>query len=485
VWISNKQSSQTVSAAQVEDLAVPENEGQKTSCFLDSEDYKLTESEKLFSRASEVFPGGTTRVTIKRTPVPIFMDRGEGAYQFDVDGNRYLDFVNNYTVLIHGHGFQPVSDAVCDIIQKGSCFANPTNIETELAELLIGRVPAIEKIRFMNTGTEAVMFAVKAARAFTGRPKIAKLEGAYHGAYDWVEVSENSSPDDWGTDEPNSIPFCRGVPQSVLKETVVLPMNDVEMSRKILLREADNLACILVDMMPSRAGLVPLTPEFIQMLQEVAGQCGIILVSDEVLNFRYGYEGISAAFGFKPDLITFGKIIGGGLPIGAVGGSQEVMSVFDSSAGRPPLPHGGTFAANPISMAAGLRCMEHLTEKSFEQLSAIGGRVRDGICSIAQKRSLPISVTGAGSMFKYHLLPNLPKSSRQAYVPPLAEELHKEISQRLLSKGIMLPSDTSACCSTPMTSDDIERFLASFDQVLTDIPDIENRVAASLNERWI
>ena len=484
MWNGDEQSKHEVFSDRATDLANSDINMEKINHCVGSEGHTLIESEKLYARASKVFPGGTTRVTIKRTPFPIFISHGEGAYQFDVDRNRYLDFVNNYTVLIHGHGFQPVSDAVCETIQSGSCFANPTGIETELAELLINRVPAIDKIRFTNTGTEAVMFAVKAARAFTGRPKIAKLEGAYHGAYDWVEVSESSSPADWGGEEPNSTPFCQGVPQSVLDETVVLPMNDVEVSRKIVLREANNLACILVDMMPSRAGLVPLTPEFTQMLQEVASQCEIVLISDEVLNFRYGYEGISSAFGIKPDLITFGKVIGGGLPIGAIGGSEKVMAVFDSSGGRPALPHGGTFAANPISMIAGIKCMEHLTESEFDHLSALGCRVRDGIRTIAQKRGLPISVTGAGSMFKYHLLPNAPQSSRQAYVPPSAETLHKEISQHLLVKGFMLPSDTSGCCSTPMTIEDIDKFLGALDQIFTDIPDFENRLIASLNERW-
>ncbi len=450
----------------------------------DNEGLDLSNSEKTYARARDVFPGGTTRVTVKRTPVPIFMAHGEGAYQYDVDGNSYLDFVNNYTVLIHGHGFQPVTNAVCETIQKGSCFANPTDIEIKLAELLIDRVPALEKIRFSNTGTEAVMFAVKAARAFTNRPKIAKLEGAYHGAYDWVEVSENSSPSDWGGVEPNSTPFYRGVPESVLEETVILPMNDVETAKRILLREADNLAGILVDLMPSRAGLVPLTPAFLQMLRDVANRHGIVLISDEVLNFRYGYRGISAGFDFKPDLVTFGKVIGGGLPIGAVGGSHEVMSVFDSSSGRPALPHGGTFAANPISMIAGLKCMEHLTKQSFDHLAQLGDRIRDGIRAIAQKRGLPISVTGAGSMFRFHLLPDAPCSSREAYVPPSADALHKEISQRLLSKGVMLPSDTSGCCSAPMTFEDIDKFLMSFNQVLSDIPGFENRLRVSLEDRW-
>jgi glutamate-1-semialdehyde 2,1-aminomutase len=443
----------------------------------------IDESDKLYCRAQHVLPGGTTRVTVKRTPIPIYMERGEGAYMFDVDGNKYLDFVSNYTVLIHGHAFPPVSDAIKAQLEHGSCYANPTVTEIELAELMVERVPAVEKIRFTNSGTEAVMFAIKAARAFTGRSKIAKLEGAYHGAYDWAEVSEASTPNNWGGHRPASTPFYQGVPDSVLDETVVLPFNDIDTSLELILENADELACILIDVMPSRAGLISLDPEYLKMLNDVARANNIVLISDEVLNFRLGYEGISAAFSFRPDLITFGKIIGGGLPIGAVGGSLQVMSVFDSSKGRPLVPHGGTFAANPLSMVAGLASMKHLTRESFEHLTALGDRIRSGIQDIALRLNLTLCTSGEGSMFRYHLLPSPPKTSREAFAPPLAENLHKEISQRMLIYGIVLPSDTSGCCSTAMTFNNIENLLERFEQVLREIPDFSNRLSASLAER--
>ncbi len=446
-------------------------------------DPPLAASTTLYTRAQQVLPGGTTRVTVKRTPVPIYMERGEGAYMFDVDGNRYLDCVGNYTALIHGHAFKPISEGLKSQLDKGTCYANPTITEIKLAELISERVPAVEKVRFANSGTEAILFAIKAARAFTGRSKIAKLEGAYHGAYDWVEVSEASTPENWGGRDPVSTPFCVGVPDSVLEETVVLPLNDIESSRNLLLRHSDELACIVVDMMPSRAGLVILTPEYLTMLEEVARSKGVLLISDEVLNFRYGYEGISAAFSFHPDLIAFGKIIGGGLPIGAIGGTTEVMSVFDSSHGRPPVPHGGTFAANPLSMTAGLICMEHLTREVFEHLNALGDRVRSGIRKIAREHSLPISVSGNGSIFRVHLLAVPPSTNREAFTPPEAERLHKVISEHMLACGVMMPSDTSACCSSPMTFQDIDFFLSCFKTTLNDIPEFRNRLFESQSER--
>jgi len=445
----------------------------------------LVDSERNYERARKVLPGGTTRVTVKRTPVPIYIERGEGAYLVDVDGNRYLDLVGNYTALIHGHAFAPVMDALRAQLEGGTCFANPTPWEIELAELLTARVPAVDKVRFANSGTEAVLFAVKAARAFTGRPKIAKLEGAYHGAYDWAEVSEASTPDNWGGLDPASTPFYSGMPKSVLAETIVLPINDTEASAALIERHATGLACILIDIMPSRAGLMALSPDYLEMLSELTRQHGIVLISDEVLNFRHGYQGISAHFSLQPDIITFGKIIGGGLPIGAIGGSEDVMAVFDSSAGPPLVPHGGTFAANPLSMVAGLASMQHLTPDRFDQLNSLGERARSGLEEIGRRRRLPISVCGGGSVFRFHLLPEPPTTYRTAWVPPEAASLHRDISARLLLRGFMLPSDTSACCSTVMSTEDMDRFLQNFEAVLGEIPDIETRIRRSLKERQI
>lgn len=443
----------------------------------------LDQSRKNYADAGKVLPGGTTRVTIKRTPVPIYMSHAEGAHLFDVDGNRYLDFVGNYTAAIHGSLFPPVAEALKRQLDLGACYANPTEWEIKLAGVLADRVPAVQKVRFMNSGTEAVLFAVKAARAFTGRPAIAKLEGAYHGGYDWVEVSEASTPENWGEDAPASTPYYDGMPQSVLDETVVLPMNDVEKSRRIIAANADRLACVIVDMMPSRTGLIPLTPAYIDMLHEMAKAHGVVLISDEVLNFRYGYRGISEAFGFKPDLISFGKIIGGGLPIGAVGGRDEVMKVFDSSEGEPKLKQGGTFAANPLSMVAGYTSMLSLTPNVFERLAALGDQVRAGIAAIAADLDLPICATGGGSIFRIHLLPVQPTNYRAAWTPPKAEALMKEIANGLLVRGYMIPSDSSACCSTSMTTADIDAFLSALRDVLEQTPDAADRITASIAER--
>ena len=410
-----------------------------------------------FGRAQRVFPDGTARVTIERDPTPRYMEHGAGSYLFDLDGRRFLDLNCNFTTLIHGHAFAPVVDAVTRQLQRGSCFANPTESEIELAELLCARIPHLDRVRFVNTGTEAVMFAIKAARAFTGRPKIAKLEGAYHGAYDYVEVSQAASPSDWGDPAaPNSTPYYRGMPASVLDEVVVLRFNDPEGARRLLSLHADKLAAVVIDPMPSRAGLISPEPEFISTIQETARNNGIVVIADEVLNLRQGFQGAAARYGLAPDLIAMGKIIGGGLPIGAVGGRSDVMRVFDASAGRPLLPQGGTFSANPLSMVAGLASMQHLDQSAFVHLESLGNLVRDGIARVIASQDAPLCVTGAASLFRIHPTTRRPNDYRDTHPDLAGVALMKEMTRFFTDNGIILPLGAAASLSTPMTRADAQ-----------------------------
>lgn len=414
-------------------------------------------SKESFARAKLVFPDGTSRVTIERDPGPLYIERGLGSYLFDVDGRRFLDLNCNFTTLIHGHAFAPVVEALTHQLQRGSCFANPTDSEIGLAELLCSRIPQVDRVRFVNTGTEAVLFAIKAARAFTGRSKIAKLEGAYHGAYDWAEVSTAATPDNWGDPiAPKSTPLYRGMPPSVLNEVVVLRFNDVEGVRRLLSLHAQKLAAIVLDPMPSRGGLIPPQPEFLAAVQETARNNDILVIADEVLSLRHSFEGASAHFGLVPDLVTMGKIIGGGLPIGAIGGREDVMKVFDASVGRPLLPQGGTFSANPLSMIAGLAAMRHLDHAAFAYLDMLGNLVRDGIGRAISTRGAPLCVTGAASLFRIHPMAQTPSDYREAYRAPAAATLMKKLTRFFVENGIVLPYDATASISTPMTSADAE-----------------------------
>lgn len=420
-------------------------------------------SKDSFARGRLVFPDGTSRVTIERDPEPLYIERGLGSYLFDVDGRRFLDLNCNFTTLIHGHAFAPVVEALTHQLHRGSCFANPTESEIELAELLCGRLPKVDHVRFVNTGTEAVLYAIKAARAFTGRSKIAKFEGAYHGAYDWGEVSLAAEPDNWGDPTaPKATAFYRGMPTSVLDEVVVLRFNDVEGVRRLLSLHAHELAAVVLDPMPSRVGLIAPKPEFISAVQETARKCGILVIADEVLNLRQSFRGASARYGLVPDLITMGKIIGGGLPIGAIGGREDVMKVFDASAGRPLLSQGGTFSANPLSMTAGLAAMRHLDHATFAHLEMLGKIVRDGIDRAISYWGAPLCVSGAASLFRIHPVAQLPNDYREAYPASAAVTLIKQLSRFFAENGIILPHGASASLSTPLTCADAQLIVDVF-----------------------
>jgi glutamate-1-semialdehyde 2,1-aminomutase len=414
-------------------------------------------SEALFARARRVMPGGNTRTTVFAEPHPIYLARGEGARVYDVDGNSQLDFDNNFTSLIHGHNFPPVTSALREQVGHGTSFSAPTEAEVELAELLCERVPHFEQVRFMNSGTEAVMNAIKAARAYTGRAKIAKVEGAYHGAYDVVQVSLDSKPENWDSKEhPARIPYDAGVPASVLADAVVIPFNELDATRRILTEHQTELAALLIDPVPSRAGLVPADPSYLEFLRQFTRDHGILLVADEVLSFRLSWQGAIATFGVTPDLCAFGKIIGGGLPIGAVAGRNDFMAVFDPSKGKPRVSQAGTFTANPLSMVAGTAAMRALTPESFDRLNALGEYARERLRDCFIKAGVDGHASGAGSLFRLHFKKEPVRSYRDAY--PTATERGK--MSRLVAfareNGIIVSQTGLGALSTPMQRSDID-----------------------------
>ncbi|MGX5851449.1 aspartate aminotransferase family protein [Mesorhizobium sp. PL10] len=426
-----------------------------------------TRSHELFSRARNVFPDGTTRATVERDPMPRYVMKGEGAYLVDVDGQRFLDLHNNFTTLIHGHGFAPVVEAVTRQLHDGTCFANPTAYEIDLAELLVGRIPAIEHIRFVNTGTEAVMFAIKAARAFTGRRAIAKIEGAYHGAYDWAEAGQVGTPSTWGlASAPTALPSYTGTPETVADDVIILRFNDAHGARQQIAAAAGRLACILLDPMPSRGGLIAPDADFIEAVVTTARQYGILVVSDEVLNLRQGYQGASVRYGIQPDLLVAGKIIGGGFPIGAVGGSAQVMKVFNGSGGPAKVQQGGTFSANPISMVAGRVSMEHMTEAAFERLERMGDWLRGELAGAIEMRQAPYVVTGAASLFRIHPKRRMPRDYREAYAQPAEAASIREMGRFFASEGIIFPAAGTICLSTAMSEGDLAKVAQVFDRYL-------------------
>jgi glutamate-1-semialdehyde 2,1-aminomutase len=414
-------------------------------------------SARLYERARKVLPGGNSRTTVFTAPHPIYAQRGQGCRLTDVDGVERLDFIGNYTALIHGHLHPQVMAAVQEQLALGTCFANPTESEIALAEELCARVPSFEQVRFANSGTEAVMNAIKAARAHTGRPKIAKCEGLYHGSYDPVETSLDPTPETWGAGDPVARPYSRGTPAGVLADVVVLPFNEPEAARRLLEAHSGELAAVIVDPMPNRSGLIPASPEYLAMLREVTARHGIVLIFDEVISFRTGYGGYQGEAGIAPDLTTLGKIIGGGFPVGAVAGRADVMAVFDPSRGKPALPHGGTFNANPVTMVAGLAAMRLLTREAFARLGALGDAAREACRRAFRQAELPGQVTGRGSLAMLHLTDKPLRGYRDAWRSPAEQARFGRLYRHLTDQGVIVSSSGLVALSTPMGEAEVDR----------------------------
>ncbi len=417
-------------------------------------------SAMLYERARKVLAGGNTRYSVYTAPYQVYAARGSGCRVVDADGVERLDFQNNMTVLIHGHAHPAILDRVQRQLQRGTCFGLSTEAEIELAEHLCSRVPSFELVRFVNSGTEAVMTAIKAARAYTGRPRIAKAEGAYHGSYDYVEASLDPTPETWGApDSPRAVAYARGTPRGVLDDVVVIPFNDAGRTRAILERHWDELAAVVLDPMPARFGLIPATPEFLATVRDVTRRTGALLIFDEVICFRLHYRGAQVAFACEPDLTALGKIVGGGFPVGVVAGRREVMEVFDLSDGRrPPIFQGGTFNANPVTMVAGLASLELLTPEAVERLNRLGDRLRDRCRDAIQAAGVPGQVTGRGSLFRIHVTDRALTDYRSAYLSPRERQALDWLWRYLLNHGILLSKVGLGALSTVMTEAEVDQF---------------------------
>ncbi|MFO7950801.1 MAG: aspartate aminotransferase family protein [Candidatus Fermentibacteraceae bacterium] len=416
-----------------------------------------TRSRELYERALQVMPGGASRNTILRKPHPLYVVRGEGCRVYDVEGVERIDFANNMASLIHGHAHPEIVDAVSEQLRRGTAFTLGTEREIEYAEHMVGRVDSFDKIRFVNSGTEAVMGCLKASRAFTGRPKIAKVEGAYHGLYDFAEVSQTAQPTTWGDPRrPASVPVAYGTPRGVLEDVIIIPYNDPERAVEILDDRADEIACVLVDPVPHRVGLIPVEQEFVRTLREWTERNGSLLVYDEVITLRVAYGGAQERHGVRPDLTALGKMIGGGFPVGAIAGRREVMDVMDPLAPAVLFPHSGTFSANPITMTAGHTAMRLYTPEAIQRINALAERARRQIEDAIRVAGVTACVTGAGSMLRVHFKPEPPREYRTSYMASDEAGLMEAFLDYLFDNGIVLINTGTVMLSTVMTEYEID-----------------------------
>lgn len=419
---------------------------------------KKSTSEELYSQACKIIPGGVSRNTVFHKPYPHYASHASGAYVTSIDTIKRVDFANNMAALIHGHAHPAIVEAVTEQIQRGTAYTMATEAEVRFAQVLIDRVPSFEKIRFTNSGTEAVMAMIKASRAYTGRPKIAKAEGSYHGTYDFAEISQVTNPENWGDiDKPNSVPLAKGTPQGVLDDVIIFPYNDVKRALTILDEHKDEIACVLIDPVPHRVGLLKGTDEFVEALYHWTRKNGALFAFDEVVTFRVNYGGAQEKYSVKPDLTALGKIIGGGFPVGAFTGRADIMQVLDPAQKILPFPFSGTFSANPVTTTAGRVAVELFDKEAVLKINELTQKAIHQLNEAIKIAKVPVSITGAGSMFRFHLRSTPPTTYREAYQTKEAVGVIKEMLDYLYYEEKIMMINTLACMfSTVMTQKEVD-----------------------------
>lgn len=409
-------------------------------------------SRRLHTEACKYMPGGDTRTATFFLPFPNFIKYGDGAYMYDEDGFKLLDFQNNYTSLIHGHAHPETVEAVREQIAKGSAYTAPFEKQIELSAILTQRFPSVDMIRYTNSGTEANMHALRIARAYTGKAKIIKTEGGYHGTTDVFEASVDPNIKKAGTlDRIKVIPESRGVSENALKDVLVVPFNDIERTRKMIEEHHRETACIIIEPIMGSAGQITPDLEYLKFLREITEQYHIVLIFDEVVTGRLSLGGAQKFYGVTPDLTTMGKIIGGGTPVGAFGGKQEIMQMYDPR--EKKMYHSGTFNGNAVTMAAGLATMKAYNQEAVDYVNGLGTLFKEGVLKIYDKLGLNMKISGAGSIYNILFTDKEVKNYRD--VASAHEELNKVLYMSLLTKGVFDAERGMFCMSTAMTKEDI------------------------------
>ena len=421
-------------------------------------------SKAAAERARTVMPGGETRTVTFHAPYPLTGDHGSGSQFTDLDGNVYYDVINNYTSLLHGHAHPEITQAVVEQVGRGTTFATALEAQSDLGEILTERVKSVDMIRYTNSGTEATMNAVRAARAFTGRELILKMEGGYHGSFDDFEVSVHPDLALAGpADAPNSTIDARGVVASTANEVIIAPFNNPEVLTRLMTEHGPKLAAVIIEPVMGSAGTIAADPEFLQTAQRLCQQYGALFIADEVMTFRLGFGGVQEAYGITPDLTTFAKIIGGGFPVGAFGGRQDVMSLFDAR-GANPVFQSGTFNGNAVTMVAGATAMRLFPADEVARLNGLGDQLRAGISQQLDDHGLPATVTGYGSMAGVHLVEGDVRNYRDAAVGN--QTMKRALHVALLLEGVFAAPRLMLCTSTPMTPEIVDEIVLRFGRAL-------------------
>ena len=423
---------------------------------------RYTNSEQAMEKAEELMPGGVNSPVraFKSVDTPaIFMDHGKGSRIYDIDGNEYIDYVLSWGPLILGHRNEQVINKIHEAVDKGTSFGASTLQENKLAELVIDRVPSIEKVRMVSSGTEATLDTLRLARGYTGRNKIVKFVGCYHGHSDSLLIKAGSGVATLG------LPDSPGVPEGIAKNTITVPYNDLDAIKVAFEEFGDDIAGVIVEPVAGNMGVVPPVEGFLQGLRDITNEFGSLLIFDEVMTgFRVGYNCAQGYYNVTPDLTCLGKVIGGGLPVGAIGGKKEIM---DKIAPTGDIYQAGTLSGNPLAMTSGYETLSQLTPESYDYFNRLGDLLEEGLTEVFAKHNVPITINRAGSMIGYFLNEGPVTNFEQANESDL--EFFSQMYREMAKEGIFLPPSQfeGTFLSTAHTEEDIKQTVQAFDRALS------------------
>lgn len=423
----------------------------------------MNESQALFEKAKKLIPGGVNSPVRAFRSVggsPFFTAKASGSRLLTADGNELIDYVCTWGPAIHGHDHPVIREAIAEALSKGTSFGTPGPAEVEMAELIAELVPSVEKVRMCNSGTEATMSAIRLARGFTGRDKVIKFAGCYHGHVDSLLVKAGSGALTLGN------PDSAGVPKSFASETIVLPFNDLDAVAKSLASNAGQIAALIVEPYPANCGLILPNEGYLKGLRKLCTEHGVILIFDEVMTgFRLGLGGVQEETGITPDLTAMGKIIGGGLPVGAFGGRCEIM---DCLAPLGPVYQAGTLSGNPLAMAAGIASLKLLkSESPYQRLNEMGKQISSGLQTMAKDRGIPLQVPQTGSMFCLFFSDQNVTQFEQAVAA--RHEHYNNFFHSCLNQGLYIPPSSYETCfiSSAHGAEDVSKTLEIFEVALS------------------
>jgi len=416
--------------------------------------------------ASKYVPDGDYRAAIWFEPYPTVMVKGDGCYLYDVDGNSYIDFSNCWTALVFGNNPPKVVEAIREQLQKGLAMGAPTESVYQWAQMICERVASVDRVRFCCSGSEAVMFAIRGARAYTGKDKILKMEGNYHGTYDPVEPEVG-----W-----QMLPA--GLPRNVEKDVLVTRFNDREATEEIIKKNKNELAAVIVDGIIGAGGMIPPKDDYLKFLREVTTENNVLLILDEVISFRLATGGAQQIYGVKPDLTVFGKTIGGGLPVGAFGGREDIMAVFSPKQKRPA-HHSGTFVANPVGAAAGIAGLKMMTKEALDRINSLGDSLAEGVQRVLADLKIKAQVTGYGSLRQIHFTPE-PVTHAAISLMTQDMDIRRLFHLAMLNRGIFVPARNMYDVSMPMTQTEINKAVTATADVLSELKPFLKEIAPQL-----